>query len=288
MQVFYKEECFFCPYYDKDNIKPRMQKVELGGGVEFKIQQTENKILFLLKGALCFSLEQYSNKKIGKDEMLAIPSGCCFSGIAEEESVLILIRIPLYKDLNSCLSVDKLLEERDKDKEHGLKVLDIRKPMQACLSSISSYLDSQVKCNILFESKAKELFLIFRIYYDRRELYSFFSLHLTPDLLFSDLVYKNYKKIKTVNELARLAKRSQSSFQRHFIRVFGMPPYQWLQKKRAEDILRDIETDNMTMKEISNIYGFYSASHLYTFCKKHFGQPPKELKNKRKENFEKK
>lgn len=287
MQIFYQEECLSCSYYDKGNMKPRMQKIELSRGSELNILYTENKILFLLKGALCFNLEQYSSRRIWKNEMLAIPSGCYFNGIAEEESVLIVIRISSHKDLNLCLSVDRLMEERNKDNEDNPEVLKIREPIFTYLSSINLYLDNQIRCNALFESKAKELFLIFRTYYDRGELYRFFSLHLTPDLLFSDMVYKNYKNIKTVRELASLTRRSQSSFQRHFIRVFGMPPYQWMQEKRAENILHDIETGNMTIKEICNIYGFYSSSHLNSFCKNHFGYPPKTLKNKEKKDAKK-
>lgn len=201
--------------------------------------------------------------------------------VAEKDSVFILVKIPHYRDLSTCLSVNKLLEERNEEETPELEILKIKKPLLFFLSSIALYLDSQIKCNALFENKSKELFLIFRIYYDRKELYRFFSHHLTPDLLFSDLVYKHYKKVKTVKELADISMRSRSSFQRRFIHVFGIPPLQWLQKKKAEDILHDIETKNMTLKEISDVYGFYSPSHLYTFCNTHFGSSPKELQEKR-------
>ena len=81
-----------------------------------------------------------------------------------------------------------------------------------------------------------------------------------------------------VNELADMAHLSLVTFNRHFKKAFGETAARWLEKRRAEDLLREIQLTRKTFAEIALEFRFSSPAYLTTFCKRHFGKTPKQLR----------
>jgi AraC-like DNA-binding protein len=148
---------------------------------------------------------------------------------------------------------------------------------------LAGYLLDQVQLEPLYEALKQELFLLLKLYYTKDELACFFRPVLSKDLLFSDFVLKNCLKVNSVEALATLAHYSTSGFIKKFRRYFNESPYKWILHYKAKRILQDIQISRKPLKEIAEQYGFSSQSYFYSFCKKHYGKSPSELrKNGRK------
>ena len=95
---------------------------------------------------------------------------------------------------------------------------------------------------------------------------------------FQYFVIQNYKKVKTVEELAQLGGYTLSTFRRIFNNVFHEPVYEWMLARRKEGILDDLNNSEYSISEICYKYGFESLPHFSNFCKKSFGASPRNLR----------
>lgn len=95
---------------------------------------------------------------------------------------------------------------------------------------------------------------------------------------FQYFVIQNYKKVKTVEELAQLGGYTLSTFRRIFNNVFHEPVYEWMLARRKEGILDDLNNSKCSISEICYKYGFESLPHFSNFCKKSFGASPRNLR----------
>ena len=89
---------------------------------------------------------------------------------------------------------------------------------------------------------------------------------------------QQYKKVKTVEELAQLGGYTISTFRRIFNSVFHEPVYEWMLARRKENVLDDLQNSECTISEICYKYGFESLPHFSNFCKKSFGASPRNLR----------
>lgn len=93
--------------------------------------------------------------------------------------------------------------------------------------------------------------------------------------LFEDAVLKNYSSAKNMNELARMCKYDcLRTFTRHFKKCFGETPYQWMLDRKMEEIQSLVLNSDLSITEISKMYGFKSVSHLVNAYSKRFGISP--------------
>lgn len=95
---------------------------------------------------------------------------------------------------------------------------------------------------------------------------------------FKNFVYEYYKEVCNVQDFAALANMNVRSFQRKFKEEFKVSAHDWLKERRAERILHDLRNTNKSFAEIAEDYGFSASSYFITFCKRYFGQTPKQLR----------
>lgn len=273
MGTLYLEKDPFCLNCEKDN-DLIIEYIELMEDNPWTLTDKYSTMIFVMNGELLFSFSEYKNYLIGKGKALMIPINHKFSAITKQSSTLITIRIPEHIRFCHCFALESLLSIKSNEYIYNLSYLDINEMLWMYLHNLQSYLTNGVKCFHLLELKTKELFFIFKAFYPKEKLLDFFYLHLSKDISFSDLVYKNYPKAKTAQELASLMNYSSSGFHKHFKRVFGMPAYQWILEKRSRNILYEISESKKTFKEISEEYGFNSPAHFNDFCKNKLGSSP--------------
>ena len=94
---------------------------------------------------------------------------------------------------------------------------------------------------------------------------------------------QNYMKAKDVEAFAQMGGYSTPTFRRLFKETFGEPAYQWMLKKKREDIQNDLTTTEMSISEISYKYGFESLSNFSHFCRTNFEQSPRAIRTQRGE-----
>ncbi len=94
-------------------------------------------------------------------------------------------------------------------------------------------------------------------------------------LLFEKNVYANYRKTKTVSELAALCNYDQiKTFTRHFRKVFGQSPYQWMLDRKFEEVQYLVLNTNIPIPKIAETYKFENISHFCNSYSKRFGVTP--------------
>ena len=86
-----------------------------------------------------------------------------------------------------------------------------------------------------------------------------------------------YPQVETAKELMELLHMSPSAFKRKFYEAFGTSAKQWMIQKKKEKLLRDIVMTNLSIIELAEKYKL-TANYLTTFCKRHFGKTPKQLR----------
>jgi len=161
-------------------------------------------------------------------------------------------------------------------------MLDINDRISMYIEHFVLCVDDGIRCSYYFETKMKELFFMLRAYYTKEELAGFFSPLVSKDSLFMNLMYKNYRKVKSVQELADISMYSTSGFKKQFNKVFGTSASEWLSDQKAALIFQDLNNPSLNIKEIAYKYDFSSVSSFSSFCLNKFGLPPGKMK---KENM---
>lgn len=156
--------------------------------------------------------------------------------------------------------------------------LEIRRPLDGFLELVQIYINDCVPGEYLWTEKQKELFILFRTYYENEELAMFFYPLIGKNMDFKKMVFDTYPKVKNIKDFAEKSGYSPVVFQRRFKDVFGEPVYQWIQRQKAEHIKHLLMTESMNLKDLTDEYDFVSPAHLNKFCKIWFGMSPSELK----------
>jgi AraC-like DNA-binding protein len=140
------------------------------------------------------------------------------------------------------------------------------------------YIGLGAACKHLQEIKHQELFFIFRFLYTKEAIARLFSPIISKNIDFKSLVLLNYKNAPSVQALAKLCNYSMPSFYRFFKLNFNENPLSWLHNKRMQHIVSKLSNSNIPLVEISDEFGFSSAGHFTTFCRKNLGKTPREFR----------
>ena len=101
----------------------------------------------------------------------------------------------------------------------------------------------------------------------------------SDELSFAELVLKNYRSSKTVDDLSvRCGYRSTKTFTRHFQKNFDMSPKQWMMEMKENEVRYYLKNTNYSLTKIAALLGFANVSHLWNFCIKMTGMPPNKIR----------
>lgn len=99
------------------------------------------------------------------------------------------------------------------------------------------------------------------------------------ELNFVELVLKNYRNSKTVEDLSiRCGYLSTKPFPRHFKKNFDMSPKQWMMEMKENEVRYYLKNTDYTLTKIAALLGFANVSHLWNFCIKMTGMPPNKIR----------
>ncbi|MDR1348884.1 MAG: helix-turn-helix transcriptional regulator [Prevotellaceae bacterium] len=267
-----------CYLYD-NNKDPIIQFFNLGKNELFITSGTYNQIIFVLKGNITFSYGRYLNKDLNEGNFLLFPHGFKCAMKIKENSTLIIVNL---LKINFCnhFSLEMLYKlNKDIKLDTSPYPLKTNAVIHNFLNVLVSTIEDGLKCAYLHELKQKELLYYMRAYYPKKDLFAFFAPILSEDIVFSELIYKNLDKVKTISELADIVNYSVSGFKKRFVKVFGASPYHWILKQKAKKIYYEINCSQKSFKEISMEFDFSSSAHFDKFCKKEFGMSPGTIRN---------
>jgi AraC-like DNA-binding protein len=284
MELLNKEEHLNCYLYANNN-NPLIEYFTKSKGETFETSGAHSQIIFLLTGKLVFSCGSQVNKVFDKGTFLLFPHGYKCTISAEEYSSIVIVN--MHGRINFCNHFPlEMLYKMNKTAKHSNSdyPLQINEVVDEYLNLLVKSFNDGLKCAYFHDIKQRELLFYLRAYYPKKDLFAFFAPILNSDITFSELIYKNFDKIKNISELATITNYSISGFKKRFIKVFGIPPYSWMAKEKAKRVYHEINCSQKSFKEISVEFDFSSPAHFDKFCKKSFGMSPGTIRDSNVKN----
>lgn len=241
----------------------------------------QNTLYFLLKGSVQVNSEEHPNTIFSAGQFILQPIGSKveFKILETAECILYLFERPI-NICNERFNKGASIAETSRIEPI---VMNMCPPLQYFVEGVRMYLNDDLLCAGFLNAKRTELVYLLNCYYTLKELAAFYSPIYRYSKSFRYFVMQNYMKAKDVEAFAQMGGYSTPTFRRLFKETFGEPAYQWMLKKKCEDIQNDLTTTEMSISEISYKYGFESLSNFSQFCRTNFGMSPRALRNKKDE-----
>lgn len=157
--------------------------------------------------------------------------------------------------------------------------VEMKDPMSSFVESMKYYLVNSLCCPHLQEIKRRELSILFKNLYSIDDIGSILEELILNSQGFRSNVSNHIEAARTVGELALLCGYSLKTLERLFKEHYGITPYKWMLNYKMDRMKELMSDNNIPIKMVVSSLGFTSASHLNTFCKKHFGMTPSVLRN---------
>ena len=253
--------------------------IELDNGICRKLYEASDSFVYILNGNITVSYERNRRRNLATGETLLITKDTFIQFEIIDKAVLIFLKLENIVRHFSQTSIKSLIEISEGEEWNILKA---RGHFHEFWRLIFLYLKDGIDMNGIDQLIEDQLFMLIKEYYSMKEISVFLHTLLDENILFADLVKNNCLRVNSISELAQLANYSSSGFIKKFQKCFNEAPYQWITKFKAKRIMQDICFTQDYFCEISDRYGFTSQSYFYTFCKKHYGLTPTELRKQGK------
>lgn len=234
--------------------------------------------MFLIKGEMLVNSREYAGTMLKAGEFMLQPISSKIEMLAMTDVECIYYQFN-QPELFCDIRYNRIMKETDPPLIPS--PLPIIPELQHFLESARTYLSEKKICRDLLSLKRKELAFILGYFYSDYDLASLVHPLSKYTSSFECFVYQNYKKVKTVEEFAKLGGYSQTTFRRIFDNVFHEPVYEWMLSRRKEEIIYELQNTEATISEICYKFGFESLPHFSNFCKKSFGTSPRSIRLKR-------
>ena len=301
-KLLYAGEHLDCPNYDNRH-RPAIEEKFLKEGTSWEVQPWVNKILFVLNGKIEYSIGESGYYPACKGQALFLPANRGLSCRVPADAHVGIARLYDKIQLCDCFRMEdlhKIKNEKLKIKNGGIIpvrtkacqskmedempfLLEVNPVLQSYLDILTTCHRAGLRCRYYNEGKIREMMYILRAFYPKEDLCSFFFPALTTDTFFSQFIMSNYNKYDNLSELAQAMNYTVSGFEKKFRKVFAQAPYQWIRRQRAQEAYHCINTSDMTLKEISSMFGFNSQPAFIKFIRQNFGMTPGQIRKKSKE-----
>ena len=273
MKLFYLNEHKSCYNYARC-VQEGFQYYIFDEGLEHEEELQNDCILFVLKGSLRLSCNEFQFT-ISEGKMVFVCRESLFSTYSLEKCEVV---VALFEGgIWPCqkVSFSELFHLRDVI-EYRMEPLEIKDRLYRFLELLECYLKDGANCIHFHEIKIKELFWSMRFYYSKKELAGFFYMIIGRSQDFRNKVLNNYKRCKTVKELASTCGISLSAFKRQFLAEFGKTPAIWMEEQLVREIKYKLSVTDIPLGSIVYELNFSSLAHFSRFCKRCLGCSPKE------------
>ncbi len=238
---------------------------------------TTNGIAVVTSGTALADTEDRSGWAVRSGELVFIPIGSRFILRATAPFEMIVFRYEV--NVRFCDFFEFELAEGESLQDDECKV-GIKKGLNYFLEGLKLYRKDGILNGAFMEHKSIELLYLIRRYYTREEQLVFFHKVFHHDYRFSEFVFDNWQKVRSIKELAGISIYSESSFRKKFMEIFHLSPYKWLNQKKSVRILHELSAGHLTLKEITEKYQFGSVQQFNTYCKKNFGATPGQIRKR--------
>lgn len=238
-------------------------------------------LVFVLEGSLRVSTGIYIKDMVERTNMFVLHKGDNFFIRCIEDAAVLFCCFDASMALcngftSSTTSGDEppTLQQRI---ECGLPQLPIHDMLQAELKTTLNQIESGLLSVRFMEFKRCVVVMLLRSLYNKEDLFFMFRSVQNDDFEFREQIFQHYNRSVNVEELSMLMQMPPATFNRKFKKAFGMSAIDWINAKRKVNVLIDLKTTSLTIKEIAEKYNL-TPNYLTTFCKKHLGDVPARLR----------
>lgn len=266
-------DCSSCSYSQKHMFKYRSLPK---GMILPKERCSQNTIYFMVCGRVLVNSEEHPDTIIEDGQFILQPIGSRveFRILEATECIIYFFESPL----SLCADRFKKGTELAKDTPVTPIVMTMCFPLRLYINGLKMYLNNELRCMEFLKAKQTELYFLLNCYYPLKEMAAFYAPIYRYSKTFRYFVMQNYLKVKDVEGFAQLGGYSVPTFRRMFKETFGEPAYQWMLKKKCQDIHNDLTTTDMDISEVCYKFGFESLSNFSHFCRANFGKSPRALR----------
>jgi AraC-like DNA-binding protein len=269
-----------CPYYQKKD-SPMFEVINRNAGVGISRKMTLAALVFVDEGEIEFSFNSNPFRTAHRNEFFMLPADTEFTVRFLQSTSLLCFHIAAETDF--CWHIRQKLLGYPPSNTDGqnfiLSALDIiRKYIDIFLAITGKgvlcvkYLDCQI-CTLL------DLICVF---YPFESLIEFFeplrSCAFGRGINFKSEVLKNRHKLFKVTQFAAATHMSRTTFRRHFERVFGMNPHDWIKQERIKHVEQELKYGILPLQQVAQKTGFVSIRDFYSFCRKNLGKTAMEIR----------
>lgn len=274
--------CASCKQKDKNLIsRIGLQRLE-----NITFDTRSHMVFFIIDGLIQVSHEDGFKRILSNNHLLFVPSGAQINILSLERSNLLRFTINDFMKLcdehtiiSFTQSINTFVSNSPNKLPENIGVLPYGIPCQHFLQSVLFFIDDNIRCPSWQDLIIKEFLLLLRMHYSEKDLYSFFYMAISMDSLLLDYVYKNWRNVLTVSEMANNFNMSNKAFSSRFNKLFGKTPLRWIIDEKSRIIYEEIKNTEKSFKYIAIEFHFSSESHFTNFCKKEFGKTPTEIRN---------
>ena len=178
----------------------------------------------------------------------------------------------IFEEFRSHLSLNNLPEPN----KEMIESFEIDEQIRSCYKSFLPYFGSNKPIpESLLENKFKELLFNLFSHPDNKHILAYIlkivDRHETP---IREIMEENYMYNLKVKDFAKLANRSQSTFNRDFKKYYKTTPGKWLTNRRLKHAKSILETTNKTVSQTAFECGFTNVSHFSRVFKEKFNEAP--------------
>lgn len=238
----------------------------------------DNLLIFILKGEVLVNSQEYAGAKLQAGEFILQAVGSKYEMLTMTETECICYRFGKPELFCEGLFNHIMSEVPPPLIYSPLKIVP---ELKAFLEGSKAYLQGVKMCRDLLSLKRKELGFILSHFYTNYELSMLVHSLAQYTSSFQYFVLQNHTKVKTVEEFAQLGGYTATTFRRIFTSLFHQPVYEWMQQRRKEGIVYELQNTEATISEICFKYGFESLPHFSNYCKKNFGVSPRALRTQK-------
>jgi len=234
-----------------------------------------NFILFVLKGTIEISCNQYENCLIQPGQMILL---------VRNSSVHVRV---LPNAMLSVMYFDHFLSSCDqqlftaylpdvKKIKYDFVPITIPQPIHQFLDHIRSVQELKAGCMHYNSLKHREFFILLRYFCPRADLVMFLYPLISYSVNFRNKVLEKFALIEDgrVTELAGLVGMGRKNFDKQFKKEFGTSPAQWMLQEKAKRLYMFLKEPEVTIADAMDRFYFNSSAHFNRFCLRYFKKTP--------------
>lgn len=146
------------------------------------------------------------------------------------------------------------------------------------IQSLEPYYHGMLQIDEAFSDLKREELLLILLRQDPKLADALFHFGVPEKLDLEAFMNRHFRFNIPLERFAFLTGRSLSAFKRDFREIYGLPPGQWLMRKRLDEAFFLLETEHRKPSDIYLDLGFEDLSHFSYAFRKQFGKAPTEVR----------